>query len=98
MIAVLVEFEIAKERMSEFMPEIERQAIASFANEADCHQFDICQDPRNANVIILYEIYTSEAAFDDHLATPHFKAFDAAVSDMILSKSVRVLPRIHPVR
>ena len=33
------------------------------------------------------------AAFDAHLATVHFKRFDAAVAPMVAAKSVRTLTR-----
>jgi autoinducer 2-degrading protein len=51
-----------------------------------------------ASEILLYEVYTDAAAFEQHLAAPHFLAFDAAASDWVVEKRVRRLERIDPAR
>ena len=38
--------------------------------------------------VLLYEIYTDRAAFDAHLASPHFLAFDTATRDIVTKKTV----------
>jgi quinol monooxygenase YgiN len=37
---------------------------------------------------VLYEIYRDRPAFEDHIRTPHFAAFDSAVASLVASKSV----------
>lgn len=87
--AVCVTFEIAPGRMDDFMPLMLRNAWTSLAEESGCRQFDVLTDPSLPNEVGLYELYTDAAAFDAHLASAHFKAFDAATADMIATKSVR---------
>ncbi|MEM7522936.1 MAG: antibiotic biosynthesis monooxygenase [Pseudomonadota bacterium] len=41
--------------------------------------------------MFLYEVYDDAAAFDAHLASDHFKDFDAAVAPMVAAKTVRRL-------
>lgn len=89
MFAVCATFQIAAGRMDDFMPLMLTNAQASLANEPDCHRFDVLTDPDLPGEVFLYELYTDSAAFDVHLASPHFKTFDTAVSAMIAEKSVR---------
>jgi len=96
MFVVTVTFTINPEAWQKFLPLMNENARASTAHEAECHQFDVCTDPSAPHTAFLYEVYTDRAAFDAHLQTPHFKAFDAAVTDMIASKDVTLMERITP--
>jgi len=96
MYIVTVEFTIHLERMSAFMPLIVDNARASREQEPGCRQFDVCLDPAAPNIVYLYEAYDDRAAFDAHLATAHFKSFDAAVRDMVAAKAVRTYIRTDP--
>ncbi|MGI9463684.1 MAG: putative quinol monooxygenase, partial [Aestuariivirgaceae bacterium] len=53
-----------------------------------CRRFDVCTDPDRPERVFLYEIYDDRAAFDAHLASDHFKAFDAEVVPITLDKVV----------
>ena len=94
MFVVIVDFAIKSERLEEFLPLMSENAATSLQFEPDCHQFDICQDPNQPERVFLYELYTDAAAFQAHLAALHFKAFDAAVAEMVVAKSVRTLHRL----
>ena len=59
-----------------------------------CHLIEVCQDPEAQHQIFLYELYDDRAAFEAHLASPHFKSFDAATSDMLVAKTVRAFTRL----
>ena len=88
---VIVKFQIVEDRKSDFAELVAEQARRSLADEPGCLTFDVCHDPENPRVVILYEIYRSRADFDAHLATPHFTSFDSASAPMVRSKSVRIL-------
>ena len=88
---ICVDFEIKPDRLPEFMPLMQTQARTSLDSEPGCSRFDVCFDPSNSARVFLYEVYDSAAAFDAHLASAHFLAFDRAVADMVDKKSVRVL-------
>ncbi|MHA7773810.1 putative quinol monooxygenase [Roseibium sp. M-1] len=89
MFAVTVVFKIREESMEAFLPLMIENAKASLKHEPGCRQFDVCSDPAHPLEIFLYEIYDDAAAFQAHLATPHFKSFDARVSEMIEEKTIR---------
>ena len=88
MIAVCVTFDIDPKQMDAFLPLMHAQAGNSLTNEAGCHRFDVCTDGEVEGRVFLYELYADRAAFDAHLASGHFKTFDAAVKDMIIAKQV----------
>ncbi|MDF1610201.1 putative quinol monooxygenase [Hoeflea sp. YIM 152468] len=95
MFAVVVTFKIKAGMINEFMPLMLENAQASLRDEPACHQFDVCTDAAQPDSVFLYEIYSDLAGFDAHRQTPHFKKFDAAVSQMIESKDVRTFARVH---
>jgi (4S)-4-hydroxy-5-phosphonooxypentane-2,3-dione isomerase len=94
MYVVIVDFQIKPERVAEFMPLMVENARASRETEPGCRQFDVCVDPADKTRVFLYELYDDRAAFDAHLATAHFKRFDAAVGAMLASKAVRTLKKL----
>lgn len=96
MYIITVEFTIHPERMAAFMPLMVDNARASREQEPGCRQFDVCLDPAAPNLVYLYEVYDDRAAFDAHLATAHFRSFDAAVRDMVAAKTVRSYLRADP--
>src|SRR5690349_4403720 len=93
---VTVEFVVKPEFVDDFMPAMIENARTSLRNEAGCSQFDVCVLPTDRAQIFLYEIYDDRAAFDVHLASPHFKAFDAKVADWVATKTVRLYERVEP--
>lgn len=84
---VTVEFQVVPGCMPQFWPRMLAQAATSLG-EPGCSQFDVCTDPKDENRVFLYEIYADQAAFDEHLASPHFREFDAATRPWIESKRV----------
>jgi quinol monooxygenase YgiN len=93
---VVVEFEIDPRYVDAFLPLMRENARLSRELEPGCRQFDVCTDPARPNAVFLYERYGDRAAFEAHLASSHFLAFDAAVRGMIAAKSVRTLQRVDP--
>jgi len=96
MFVVTVKFTLAEGAAEAFMPLMHAQAKNSVALEADCHQFDVCGDPEDAAIVFLYELYSDEAAFKLHLASDHFKQFDADVADLVTAKLVACYHRSYP--
>ena len=94
MYVVCVTFKIKNENIDQFMPLMLDNANASFEQEPECLQFDVCVDENDQSIVFLYELYNNEAAFKDHLVSPHFKEFDTAVADMIAEKKVQIFTRI----
>ena len=93
MYVVTVEFVVKAGHAAEFLPAMIENARASREREPGCRQFDVCTDPNDPHAIFLYELYDDRAAFDAHLATAHFKAFDAKVGPWVERKAVRIYTR-----
>ncbi len=89
MYAVCVTFVLAPGQTAAFMPLILENAQTSLTQEPECQQFDVLTDPSKPDQVFLYELYTDRMAFDAHLASVHFKTFDAAVAQMIATKDVQ---------
>ena len=96
MYTVLVEFLSKPGQASLFDDEIMKQAANSLDLEPDCLVFDVCRDPANENRFVLYEVYRDQNAFQAHLESRHFAAFDAATRSMIDAKEVEILHRQAP--
>jgi len=94
---VIVEFEIEPGRMADFLPLMLANAGLSLEREAGCRVFDVCTDAARRDAVFLYEVYDDATAFAAHLASDHFRAFDAATRSMISRKSVRELTRLAPI-
>ena len=96
MYVVTVTFTLSEGAPEPFMALMRAQAQNSLELEAGCHQFDVCADPADPRTVYLYELYSDEAAFQVHLASDHFKQFDADVADLVSDKRVACYHRVYP--
>lgn len=94
MFAVCVTFDLKTGTISEFLPKMKRQAELSRQLESDCHVFDICANPGD-DAVFLYELYSDATAFQQHLKSRHFLAFDADTKEMVIAKTVRTYENTH---
>jgi (4S)-4-hydroxy-5-phosphonooxypentane-2,3-dione isomerase len=88
---VAVDFTVQADRVADFKREILANAKQSVKDEPGCHQFDVCQDPKQSDKFFLYEIYEGEAGFNAHLATAHYKVFNEMTTPWVTGKLVRKL-------
>ncbi|MEO8345429.1 MAG: putative quinol monooxygenase [Betaproteobacteria bacterium] len=96
MYVVTVDFTMQPENATRFRVAMVANARTSREVESGCLQFDVCALPGDPATIFLYEVYKDRAAFDAHLAAPHFRAFDETVRDWITGKVVRTYERVDP--
>ena len=93
--AVCVTFEVHPEHAGAFQERVAAQARDSLT-EPGCRLFDAWSDAAAPGTVFLYEVYDSRAAFDAHLATPHFAAFDRDTGPWVRDKRVTTFDRrIH---
>ncbi|MBX2854535.1 MAG: antibiotic biosynthesis monooxygenase [Rhodobacteraceae bacterium] len=85
---VTVDFGIKPEFFDEFLSRVRRQASDSLSLEPECRHFDVCVGLGAPSKLFLYEVYDSEAAFDRHLSSEHFLAFNDEVTPWVESKTV----------
>jgi (4S)-4-hydroxy-5-phosphonooxypentane-2,3-dione isomerase len=96
MYVVTVLFTLKPEYAAEFLQAVTHNAKTSLAEEPGCSQFDVCIPAAASNQVFLYEIYDSKAAFDVHLASSHFHAFDVQSAPWVVTKAVNVMERVPP--
>ncbi len=88
MFVVTVRFGIKPGFEDAFLAAVTENARTSLADEPECHRFDVAVSEDAAGDVFLYELYSDRAAFDAHLASAHFKAFDTKVADWMATKDV----------
>ncbi len=88
MYVVTVTFTVDPAQCDAFLPLMHENARLSREVEPGCRRFDVCVDDAKPGTVFLYELYDDRAAFDAHLASPHFKAFAAATGSMITGKAI----------
>ena len=71
MLAIFATIKIKPDQRDSFLGTMRETAFRSVSGEPGCMRFDVFQDLADENRYILYEVYTSEDAFQKHLATPH---------------------------
>ena len=94
MYIVTVAFHIDPKFGAAFREQMTENARSSRKLERGCLQFDVCNDPMHPDRIFLYEVYADHAAFDAHIASTHYKAFEKAAGAWITAKDVRTYERI----
>ena len=88
---VIVEFELLPDASKADARELLAQnASASFQNEPGCLRFDVVESQSEAAAFTLYEVYSNEAAFTEHLKAPHFLAFDQESQNFFGGKNIRL--------
>ncbi|WP_438768270.1 putative quinol monooxygenase [Kushneria sp. TE3] len=80
---VLAEFRIKQGQRDAFLALAHNDANESLANESGCHQFDVLVPEEDGNIVILHEVYTDRAAFDNHMAMPHYKPFKEGTDPLL---------------
>jgi len=92
---VTVVFRATPEHREDFRKAMIENATASRTREPGCRQFDVCEKADRSE-IFLYEVYDDEPAFKAHLATEHFRAFDAKVKPWVEHKHVLAYQLLSP--
>ena len=88
---VTVQFSIDIGHHAEFMRAMVDNARQSRQHEPGCLAFDVCEDPTRSDQVFLYEVYQSEAAFEQHTRAAHFLDFDHKVALWVVEKKVKIL-------
>lgn len=93
---LVVEFCIRTEFINRFEAAIADNARLSLETEPGCRQFDVCRDPADPAVFLLYELYDDDAAVQAHLQAAHFRQMDTLTAAWVESKQVRRWVRVFP--
>lgn len=93
---VIVDFTVRAAHAEDFAAAITENATRSVAEEPGCHQFDVGRNPADPTAFFLYEVYEDDAAFQAHLASPHYQVFDTLTTPWVTGKVARRLDRTVP--
>lgn len=63
--------------------------------ENGCLEYRLHQDNQDPSVFLFYETWESPACLEQHMNSPHFKAYLAAVDGMVVEKVVQTLTSIE---
>ena len=89
-IALVVSLTAAAGRRDELIEGLKGHAQRSRDNEAGCIRFDVLIPRDGAADVMLYELYESQAAFDAHTASEHFKMWRGMSEGMVAERSVAI--------
>ncbi|CAH2402657.1 putative quinol monooxygenase [Mesorhizobium escarrei] len=87
---VWVDFRLKPGARDSFRKLVDANATASARNEAGCRRFDVTEARGEPDRVVLYEIYDSEAAFDEHCRTAHFDEFNTQSAPLVDIKLVTI--------
>jgi len=86
--AIVVRFDLKPGTRPRFEALVRENAKASVRDEPGCRRFDVLSPRDVSDSVTLYEIYDDRAAFEAHLETVHFAAFNDGTADMIVGREL----------
>jgi len=78
---LVVKFQLKPEFREQFLQVAQDDARGANHDEPGCLRFDVIRDEADPNRIFFYEVYKDEAAFQEHLKTPHYLRYRNTTSD-----------------
>jgi quinol monooxygenase YgiN len=69
-----ITYEFKPESAGEAAALLEKLSTASLT-EPGCHRFDVARAIDAPHIFVLYEVWESQAALDEHMTAPHFKEY-----------------------
>ena len=72
-------------QLADYNAALKKQMSTAIATEPGVLTYYAVADKADASHITILEIYADEAAYKRHIETPHFKAYKAAVQNMVKS-------------
>jgi (4S)-4-hydroxy-5-phosphonooxypentane-2,3-dione isomerase len=86
--AIIVDFRLQPGVREQFRRLMDANARMSAGTESGCRRFDVLEPNDQPDRVLLYEIYTDEAAFAEHMKSAHFIQFDAESAPLVSGKSI----------
>ncbi len=91
--ALVVRIRTKPENRAVFMEKLAANAAAA-RTEPGCLAFHVLVEPNDPDSIMLYEIYKSEAAFQEHQGTQPFKTYLAEAVPLLASRDRTFYTRV----
>jgi len=86
--SLLLKTQLQPGTLERFMDAMRINAASSVRDEPGCLVFDVIRDYSDPDLVWLYEVYESEAAFEAHMLTAHFLASRPLVEPLIVRQEV----------
>ena len=68
-----------------------RTCIEASRRDPGCIAYDLNLSVTDPDRMVFVEVWESRAALDAHFQTPHFKAWRAAVADLVVRRTLEVI-------
>jgi len=88
-----VSIRIKPENVEKFMPMLEANARAARAKPG-CRQFEVLVDPGDRTMLMLFEVYDDEKAFELHQQGAAFKKYMAEAVPLLASRERRFWKKV----
>ena len=85
--AIVATFDIVPGRMDEFLPLLVAHRDRCLTDEPGTVRFDVLRAQNDEHQVMLYEVYTDEAAFQGHWNGPHVARMRAETTGMVAKLS-----------
>jgi autoinducer 2-degrading protein len=85
--ALFVRLRVEPSQRDRFLSAITANATASVRDEPGCLRFDVSREHADPDSYLLYEVYEDEQAFEAHRGTPHYAAWRALSTDLLVTGS-----------
>jgi autoinducer 2-degrading protein len=84
--SLTVQVQVDPSRRAEFLAAITENAEASVRDEPGCLRFDVSSVEGDENQFVFYELYRDAAAFEEHRAAAHFRAWRAVADRTVVEQ------------
>jgi len=89
-LSLVPKFTIKPNKMDAFMSAVLRQRDNCLKLEPGCLYFDVLRLEETPNEVLLYEVYTDQAAITAHRETSHYAQFKSDISDLVETLDLKV--------
>lgn len=94
-LALVVELKIAAGRLDDFVARATRHGETCRAEEPGCLRFDLLVPRDGGGRVLLYELYSDQAAVDAHLSTGHMARYLEDTEAMIAGRTRTVCELVN---
>jgi quinol monooxygenase YgiN len=88
-----VDIDIVPGQMDAYLAALKENASAA-VHEPGCREFNVIVSQKDANHLLLFEVYDDAAALEAHRATDHFKKYAATTKDMVAKRDARAFASV----
>lgn len=81
----IAELEIVPERLDDYLAFLREEIAASVEREAGVLMLHAVAETSAPHRIRILEVYASQAAYEAHIETPHFRKYKSGTAEMVAS-------------